>query len=76
MKFEVLTAWTGTGTEADANRPKVADDYTIGKWTDTTGQPSQNLQPDPNLYLIEAEADPAVVAAIEADNDYHVFWSE
>jgi len=76
MLFQVMTAWTGTGTEEDSNRPLVADTYAIQKWTDVTGQPAQNLQPDPNLYTIEAEAEESVVNAIEADNDYFVVWSE
>ena len=76
MKFEVITEWTGTGTGDDANRPKVADTYTIQKWSDTTGQPAANLRPDPNLYIIEAEAEASVVSAIQDDPDYEVLWYE
>lgn len=37
---EIITVFTGTGTENDANRPKLADDHKLKKWEDVTGRPS------------------------------------
>jgi len=78
MKAEVLTQWVGDGLSLEtANRPKIRDDHPgTTKYEDTTGQPFPNLQPDPNLYIIQIEAPDSVMAAIEADADYYVLWSE
>jgi len=73
----VLTAWTGSATSlADAHRPQLLDDYDILRFEDITRQDAQNLQPDPNLYLIQVECEADVLGAIEADADYLVLWSE
>lgn len=77
MKAQVLTGWAGDGlTTATAYKPIITNDYTIRKYTDVTGQDSANLPPDPNLYIIEVEADESVITAIEADNNYQVLFSE
>ncbi len=76
MKAEILSPWIGTGSIADPNRPRVADDHPLISWTDTTGQPAQNLTPVPNLFVIEVEATAALITAIEADPNYEVLWSE
>ena len=76
MKGEVLTAWTGDGLSLESsNRPVIADDYTVA-WTDTTGQPSENLTPNPNMYIVQIECDEATLEAIEADSKYEILWSE
>ena len=75
-RAEVATTWTGTGAEDDANRPKLGDDYALKKFEDCTGQPSENLRPDPNLYVVRVECEEAVLAEIEDSPDYLVLWSE
>ena len=75
---EVLTQWIGTGTsEDDAYRPSITTDHpTIAKYEDTTGQPSENLTPNPNTFSCRIECDDATLAAIEADNNYYVISSD
>jgi len=73
---EIITPWIGTGTPADPNRPQLGDDHALSKWEDVTGQPSANLKPLPNLFVVRAEMTDAVLTAIEADSTYEVLWSE
>ena len=73
---EVTTPWTGTGTMEDSNRPLIGDTYSLKKWEDTTGQPAENLQPDPNIYIIKIQCTEEVLNQIEADENYTVLWSE
>jgi len=75
IQFEILTPWTGTGTEDDPNRPQIADDYDIKKYEDTTGQAAANLYPNPNLFVAKIECEDAVFEAIDADDNYCVLWS-
>ena len=73
---EIATPWIGIGAEEDSNRPRVGDDYAIARWEDVTGQPSANLHPDPNLYIVLVRCEAAVLDAIEADDTYLVLWAE
>lgn len=76
-RAEIITPWIGTGaTTADANRPQLGDDHTLSRWEDVTGQPSENLHPTPNLFIVRANMTDAVLAAIETDPTYEVLWSE
>ena len=75
-QIEVLTPWVGTGAEDAPNRPKIGDDYALAKWEDITGIPSASLHPDPNLNIIRAECEEAVLVAIEADSAYQVLTAE
>ena len=74
-RFQVVTDFVGTGTEADPNRPAIGDDYALSKWEDVTGTPSASITPASNTYVIQAEAAESVLDSIEADNDYLVLWS-
>jgi len=81
--LECVTSWTGTGADEDANRPDVADKYMAGgywregqKWEDVTAQASENIRPDPNLYIIYMELEADVLDALEADGDYLVLFAE
>ena len=80
---EVVTPWTGTGQEEDANRPDVADKYMAGaywregqKWEDRTAQAAEAIRPDPNLYVVYMELEADVLEALEKSNDYLILWSE
>lgn len=75
-RAEIITPWIGSGTSADPNRPQLPSDHAITSFEDRTGQPSENLQPDPNLFVVLAEMTDAVLASIEADSTYEVLWSE
>jgi len=76
IKMAVLTAWSGDGSEDNPNHPAISDDHQLQRWEDTTGQPSENLHPDPNLLEINAwvETDEQL-QAIEDDPNYYVLWS-
>ena len=76
MKALILTPWTGLNISDDPNRPLVADAYKLQRWVDVTGQPVLELQPNPNLYAIEAELTADELAKIEADPKFYVVWSD
>lgn len=85
-KVEVITPWVEAifGDDTTSNHPKIQDDYPyvqatgygILSWEDTTGQPSENLSPDPNSYIVFATCDDATLADLEADASYYVLTSE
>lgn len=76
-RARVLTSWTGDGvTQETATRPALLADYALESCTDVTGQPAENLQPDPNLFAVEIVCDDAVLEAIDADSTYLVLWDE
>ncbi len=60
-KITITTSWTGNGSDADPNRAVIADTYPMA-WTDATGQPVENIQPSPNLLVIEAVVDEETLA--------------
>lgn len=79
MKAQVITPWVRNTVEGLglANQCKLKIDHpSILTWTDVTGQPSENLFPDPNMYVVEIICDQTTLDAIEADDNYHVQWSE
>lgn len=75
MKARILSPWAGTGSDDNPNRP-LLEAVLAGRpgwsWTDVTAQPSENLQPDPNLYVLELTCDAPTLAAIEADARFHI----
>lgn len=72
----ITTAWTGTGSSTeDAQRPALSDVYSLGSWTDITGQPAENLHPDPNAFTVEIMCEDAVLAQMDADG-VPILWSE
>jgi len=75
-KLQIVTPWIGTGAEEDSNRPAIGDEYAIKKWEDVTGQPSANLHPEPNMYVVQAECEADVLKLIQVDAEYKIIWSE
>ena len=76
MRAEVITAWIGDGaTILTAREPRVSVDYTVN-WTDSTGQPAENLTPKPNMFIVRIECSPETLLEIEDDPLYQVLWSE
>ncbi len=73
---EIITPWIGDGTEENSNRPQLGDDYTIKRWEDITGQPSENLHPDPSIYIVKVLVEAIILDVIEADSNYQVLWAE
>ena len=73
---EISTQWVGTGADEDSNRPRLGDDYDINKWEDVTGQPSENLRPEPNNYVVKVEAETYVMDQIASDSNYYIYWRE
>ena len=77
IRAEVLTRWVGDGVSiGTAHRPQLKDDYVVLNYEDVTRQPSANLHPDPNMYTVLIECDPAVMNAIEIDSNYVVIWQQ
>jgi hypothetical protein len=72
----ILTPWSGAGNDGDPNHPLVADLYPIPYRKDSTNQPAAELQPDPNLYAIEAQLDKDTLDKINLDPRFYVLWSE
>jgi hypothetical protein len=70
---DIITPWTGDGTEDDPNRPRLMDNYRFG-FTDKTGQPSGALPPQPNIFVINVKVEDTVLAQIDADAEYYVLW--
>lgn len=71
---EIVTYWT-TGDEG--NVPAINALLSAGDgWSDTTGQPAENLVPDPNALIVRAQISAETLAAIEADPDHLVLWAE
>ncbi|MGD9156914.1 MAG: hypothetical protein PVG39_00780 [Desulfobacteraceae bacterium] len=76
QQAEVITSWIGDGSEENPNRPLIADHYSLDKWSDVTGQPSENLIPDPNSCVIFIECEDTMMDQIETDSNYFVLWVE
>lgn len=80
---KVLTPWVGgTDNDTDPRRPKLLDDHPLlvgASSSDTTGQPTTNLVPNPNLYTLRVDNVTDVwLSAVEADSNYGqgaVLWS-
>lgn len=73
---QVVGPWVGAGTADDPFRPQLADDYTLREWSDATGQAADTLPGDPNLFVVWAVMEDAVLVEIETDPAYQVLWSE
>lgn len=69
---EVITSWIGDGSIDDPRRPAIYDDYKIKRCTDVTGQLSDNLPPNPNIYVTRIIVEQAVLDQIEVDPKYKV----
>lgn len=77
MIAQILTPWVGNGqAPRTAYRPQLMDVYPVISYTDMTGQPTANIIPGVNLFAAQFELDAATLAAIEADSNYLVLWSE
>ena len=70
----VLTPWNQSG---GVNSPQLLIDHPqILTYRDATDQPVSSIAPSPNLFTAEVACDDATLAAIEADANYTVLWSE
>lgn len=72
IRCEVVTPWRQV---AGVNEMAVALDYPAS-WSDATGQPDENILPEPNVFVAHGEVSEAQMAALEADDRYVVLWSE
>jgi len=76
---EIVSQWRGDGqSDETAFGPVLAALLTLpGEgFEDVTGQPSANLTPDPNVYIVRVRCEAATLDAIEADSRFAVLWSE
>lgn len=72
----VVTPWVGSGTDADPNRPLVADAHAVNVWEDVTAQASAHIAHGVLPYTVLVTADAAVVDAIAADARFAVVQRE
>ena len=78
FRAAIVTSWVLAAddtSDTPSNHPLLADEYTIEKWEDITGQAVEDLPPTPNEYTVLAELEESVLAAIDNDSDYTVLWS-
>ena len=75
-KADILSTWTGDGSEDNPNHPSLQDTHAVSKWQDSTGTPAANLSPEPNAVVLYVEAETAVMDAIEADENYIILTRE
>ena len=73
FRAQVLTPWV---VQDNTNQPQLPLDHPVLAWQDVTGQPAENIVPDPNTYTIEVTCDQATLDAISADAAYFVLTSE
>jgi hypothetical protein len=73
---QYLTPWVGTGESLeDQRRPALLDVPGDKIFSDVTGQPAENLIPEPNLYVAQIEATDEVLDAIVAAG-FTELWRE
>lgn len=76
-KAIVSTRWIGDGlTTQTARRPAILDDYPLLAFRDVTNQAGRTGFPTPNLNIVYIECEDAVMAQIEADNNYRVLHGD
>jgi hypothetical protein len=74
-RCEVITPWI-YDADRDTNEQAVSLDYPA-VWSDVTGQPDENLLPDPNVFISHGNGlSDAQMTALEADTNFVVLWSE
>ena len=72
-KAQVITWWTqGVDEEGNpTNTPHINTLRNPGEsWMDVTGQPTENINPDPNMFVVELWCSQATLDAIAAHPDY------
>ena len=64
---DFATAWIGDGTESNPNTPSFSSATGLSyKYEDITGQPTENLSPNPNVFVARITADESVLDALDA----------
>jgi hypothetical protein len=77
IRFQALTSWK-LSEQPDGKylEPALAGDHRLHAWCDVTGQAAESLLPEPNLLVIQAQADEETFAAVNADPACLVLWSK
>lgn len=70
----ILSPWTTAdiGEARPANVPQLSVDYPDVDFSDVTGQPAQNLPPDPNYVMLACNLDQRTLNTILNDATYTV----
>lgn len=76
FRLTILSPWMGSGTMEDSYRPQFGDDYTYIAWSELSVRPSPDYCADPNLGTLTCDVTDVELAALEADNDYHILSCE
>jgi len=75
-RARVLTPGKARAPAPTPNRPPCPTTTRSLRGSTSPAQPVSSLQPSPNLYTIEVLCDDAALAAVQADPNYQVLWSE
>ncbi len=78
VRAEVLTPWAEIQHPVHGTiyRPLVAAEFTLSRFEDITGQPVENIIPDPNLASVLVTCEESELALVAADARLFVLWSE
>jgi hypothetical protein len=71
LRCLIFTPYNGTGTTNDPYRPALNDKYGCG-FGDVTGQLSEKIKVDPNVYLVSVDIDQTLLDTIRADGSFAV----
>lgn len=80
---QILTPWTGNGSDNSPYRPLLLDLFDVQLYQDTPNSPARPPEPaNLSVVAVTVTASPDVIAAIEAAKDengqfiFWVIWSE
>jgi hypothetical protein len=72
----ITTPWAGDGSQDNPNHPQIQDDYQINSYQDITGQPGEELSPEPNIFVAEITLEQSVLDQVILDDNYAVLSAE
>jgi len=76
---EIATSWQGDGQSEETAFGPILGALLAREgegFEDVTAQPTANLTPDPNVYIVRVRCEAATLDAIEADSRFYVCWAE
>jgi len=76
---EIATRWQGDGKSTETGFGPLLGTLLTRPgegFGDVTAQPSANLKPDPNCYVVRVRCEGGTLDVIEADSRFLVLWCE
>ena len=68
--------WRGNGLSGNPFRAQLNTDFVLDGYNDLTGQDVTTLPPSPNVYIISALLDDAVLTSVRASSGVLVLWDD